>query len=329
VRPLIVPSHVQENVGFTDAPVFNGIGISSAGQKIGSERAYNPGMKNYLLIVSTAFLLFSTVAGADPGVDPFAGFTRGWRDSPVWYDGQAECAEYDATRTIYGKERRYTARIFTNKEKASAETFTKSGDDTGRSVFKHHIREDIPTEKYTYHYSTMTYVGTDDLKSLKLDMGSQEDCGATYKQYVNHAGVLRWNQHSYFPDEGERSGEVVPDKRFAFQDALTLILRGYPFDDPPKTLELQMLRDQTDTHLTLPEELSGGVSVVRYVGEETLALPIGEVEAHHLVLRLAPDWEEHYWFASDPGKLHVLVQYRGSRGVEYKLRKLDRCAYWR
>ncbi len=286
-------------------------------------------MKTNPTLVCMAVLLISSVAAAEQVADPFAGFTHAWRDSPVWFDGQAECAVYDATRTIYGKEHRYTARIFTNKEMASAETFTKSRDGTGRSVFKHHVRDDIPTKNYTYHYSTMAYVGTDDLKSLKLDMGSLEDCGATFKQYVNHAGTLRWNQHSYFPDEGERSGEVVPGKHFAFEDALTLILRGYPFNDPPKTLELQVLRDQTDTHLTLPKELSTGVAIVQYRGEETLKLPIGEVDAHHLVLWLAPDWEEHYWFASDPKMLHVLVRYKGSHGIEYRLKELDRCAYWR
>ncbi len=291
-------------------------------------RAYNLAMKTTLTIVCLTLMTLSCSIAAEPAEDPFAGFTRAWRENPVWHDGQAECAVYDATRTIYGQPRQYTARIFTNKETASPETFTKSADGKGRPVFKHHVRDDVPTKNYTYHFSTMTYVGTDDLKSLKLDMGSQEDCGATFKQYVNHAGTLHWRQLSYFPNEGERSGEMTPGSHFAFQDALSLILRGYPFDDPPKTLELQMLRDQTDTHLTLPDELASGVTIVKYRGEETLDLPIGEVKAHHLVMWLAPDWEEHYWFAADEAMLHVLVQYEGSRGVTYRLKEVQRRAYW-
>ena len=292
-------------------------------------RAYNLAMKTTLAIVGLTLLALSYSIAAEPVADPFADFTRGWRDNPVWHDGQAECAVYDATRTIYGQPRDYTARIFTNKEVFSPETFTKSDDGEGWPVFKHHIRDDVPTKNYTYHFSTMAYVGTDDLKSLKLDMGSIEDCGATFKQYVNHAGTLNWRQHSYFPGEGERSGEMKPGKHFAFQDALTLILRGYPFDAPPKTLELQMLRDQTDTHLTLPDTLGTGVAIVQYRGEETLDLPIGEVKAHHLVLWLAPDWDEHYWFASDASMLHVMVQHEGRWGVTYKLKELERRAYWR
>lgn len=292
---------------------------------------YNQDMKTKLLISGVCVFLLSVVLSPTllAGTDALDGLTRSWRDDPVWHDGQAECATYEATRTIYGTPRPYTARVFINKEVASPDTFTKSADSKGRAVFKVHIRDDIPTENYTYHFSTMSYVGVDDLKSLKLDMGSQEDCGATFKQYVNHAGKLRWRQHSYFPNEGERSGELEPGKHFAFQDALLLILRGYPFDDPPKTLELQLLRDQTDTHLTLPDELATGVSIVQYRGREVLDLPYGEVDAHHLVLWLAPDWEEHFWFAADPALRHAMVQHTGGHGIMYRLKALERRAYWR
>jgi len=282
--------------------------------------------------IALLFLSATGLSGQQAEAGPFDSFTRDWRDDPVWYDGLAECAVYDATRTIYGKQRHYTARIFTNKERASLETFTKSADGsggTGREVFKFHVRDDIPTENYTYHYSTMAYVGADDLKSLKLDMGSQEDCGATFKQYINHAGTLTWDQHSYFPNEGARSGELTPKKYFAFQNALPLILRGYPFDDPPKTLELQLLRDQTDTHLTLPNELATGVAVVQYRGLDRLGIPDEASEAHHLVLFIAPDREAHYWFAADPELRHVMVRYDNADGYSYVLKSVERRAYWR
>ncbi len=283
-----------------------------------------------LLIVMCSFLV-CTAWGCmtQAETDPLADFTRDWRDDPVWYDGKAECATYEATRTIYGQPRPYTARIFINKEHASPETFTKSDDGKGREVFKLHVRDDIATENYNYHFSTMCYVGTDDLKSLKLDMGSIEDCGATFKQYVNHAGTMTWRQHSYFPDEGERSGTIKPSKRFAFEDALPVILRGYPFDDPPKTLELQLLRDQTDSHLTLPDELKAGVAIVQYRGLEELDLPYGAMKAHRLVLWLAPDWQTDLWFAQNPALGHVMVRYRGVHGTDYRLKTLQRKAYWR
>ncbi len=291
------------------------------------------------------------------------GFTRDWRDNEAWYDGKAEVAVYDATRVIYGQRREYQARLFTNKEYVDPFTRTKatSQDVKGAfEVFKHHMREDIPTENYTYHYSTMAYAATSDLRPVKLDMGSQEDCGATFKQFwlpdgVNREGGGDWVQHSYFPREGRAEGVVVaaadPDATpLVFQDTLSLVLRGYSFESPPESLKLRMIPDQTWTHLTdaAPVEVS-----VQYVGRETLTLPIGEIEAHHVRVPLqagaasAGDSanpgvdadgtgmiQHDYWFATDGSApmLHALVQYAGpdpaGNPVTLRLRSLDRAAYW-
>ena len=293
-----------------------------------------------LLLFLLPCLLFAR-AGDGPGsgsgaVSPYQSFTRAWRDGPVWHDGKAECAVYDATRTIYGQQRSYRARIYINKEHASPKTFTKSDDGSGRAVFKLHIRDDIPTKNYMYHYSTMAYVGVDDLKSLKLDMGSQEDCGATFKQFVNHGGGVAWTQHSYFPGEGVRSGLYESTVSLLFQNALPVVLRGYPFDDSEASMRVDIIEDQTDTHLStsMPRP-----AVITYLGLETLALPIGEVNAHRLRLAYVDSDDEiddeaavgghDYWFAADKGMRHVMVQHTGPGGVSYRLRSLVRDAYWR
>ncbi len=255
--------------------------------------------------------------------NPFEEFTSAWRDDGVWHDGKAECAVYDATRTIYGVERRYQAKLFTNKEYADAKTKTKSATPGapggGREAFKHHLREDVPTENYTYHFSTMVYVGASDLKSLKIDMGSQEDCGATFKQFVNHKGALTWHQSSYFPNEGHRSGEYAPPAGFVYQDALSLVLRGYPFDKP-RDVQVMLMPDQTTTKWSPPEAKS---AVISYAGRETLDLPIGSTDAHHLKVA-----GHNYWFAADPKLRHIMVQYSGPGGVTNKLRSVERRAYW-
>lgn len=264
-------------------------------------------------------------------VDPFASFTRVWRDDPVWHDGKAECAVYDAVRVIYGEPRAYQARLYTNKEMADPVTKTKSSDSRGREVFKHHLREDAATENYAYHFSTMVYVGAADLKSLKIDIGSQEDCGATFKQFVNHAGTLQWHQFSYFPDEGHCSGSYSPPANLAYHNALSLVLRGYPFDEP-REVEIALVADQTSNRLT-PAEPLPGAGTIRYVGREALVLPVGTVDAHHL--RVTAGQQTHdYWFAArgEGGAglagLHIMVQYEGPGGLSYKLRGVDRRAYW-
>ena len=295
-------------------------------------------MKRSLLTAALLLVVVPIACGrSQTEPDPFAAFTRAWRDHSIWHDGQAELAVYDATRDIYSQTRRYTARLYTNKELADKQTKTKSATGRGREVFKHHLREDIATKNYTYHYSTMCYVGTTDLKSLKIDMGSQEDCGTTFKQFVNHAGTCRWHQFSYFPDEGHRFGQYQPTKNFAFQDALSLVLRGYPFDTPAD-LELMVVPDQTSNRTSVAQPRAGRV---KYVGLETLQLPIGQVDAHHLTFNYSPSVAlqggpekspiHHYWFAAESAApwLHVMVRYEGPGGISYKLREHRRWAYWK
>ncbi|MAE65652.1 MAG: hypothetical protein CMJ18_15395 [Phycisphaeraceae bacterium] len=268
-----------------------------------------------------------TAAARDGAATPFDSFTRAWREDPIWNDGKAEIAHYDAIRSIYGVDRNFTARVFVNKEHASAQTKTKSASGQGRGVFKVHWRHDIPTENYRYHYSTMCYVGTRDLKSLKLDMGSQEDCGASFKQFINHAGTLEWHQFSYFPDEGHRQGTYSPPANLVFHDALGLILRGYPFD-APRTIELKVLRSQTSTRLGTYEPVSAKLS---YRGKIEIDLPVGTRAAHHLVLEFSDDATDQYWFAADATApmLHLLLQYEGSDGIRMRLARHERRAYWK
>lgn len=266
-----------------------------------------------------------SAAGSAP--EAFSSFTRDWRDDPSWYDGKAECCVYDATRTIYGRERRYEARVYTDKELADPQTKTKSSTGRGREVFKQHVRDDVPTERYTYHFSTMCYVGTGDLKSLKVEMGSQEDCGASFKQFVNHAGRLTWHSFVYFPDTGHSHGEYAPPRDWVFQDALSVVLRGYPFDLPLGPIEVNLLPDQTSTR---PTGWKAERAWIEYVGRERLELPIGAVEAEHLRVLTEGGVEHEYWFAAEGGRpwLHVMVQYEGPEGVRYRLRSMERSAYW-
>lgn len=284
-----------------------------------------------LCLVTTACAQPQPQAPAD---SPFRDFTSEWRDDRVWFDGKAECAVYDAVRVIYGKERKYQAKLFTNKEYASAESKTKSATNKGRAVFKHHLREDAPTENYTYHFSTMVYVGTSDLKSLKIDMGSQEDCGATFKQFINHAGTLNWAQFSYFPDEGRKEGSYEPSNDLAYQDALSLVLRGYPFDEP-RDVQVSLVPDQTNTHLTEARPLR---AYITYVGKELVDLPVGKRAAHHLrvhydevepgVVHTGVPKMMHYWFDAGDDLRHILVKYSDDGGHTLELRSVERRAYW-
>lgn len=258
-----------------------------------------------------------------------------WKSDPAWYQGKAEWALYDAQRTIYGQPRSYEATIFTNKQLMNPKIGVKSGSPSAGDfeVFKHNVSEMVPAPNYTYRFLTTCFIRTADLSVFKLVVSTQEDCGATYKQFVNHGDRIKVDQHIYFPNTGQIDEDYRRPGRsenFTFHDALTLRLRDYPFDaDTKPVMKLKLVEDQTDTHPTRqrPEEAE-----VKYVGKETLAVPYGEVPTHHLRVNHAKSGgttHSDYWFAADPALRHVLVQYEGPWGVKYQLKQLEWWAYWK
>ncbi|QDU72922.1 hypothetical protein [Mucisphaera calidilacus] len=283
----------------------------------------------------TAMAALVLLVLASPGFGQLSELNRAWADDPIWHDGLCEIATYEAERVIYGQPRTYTARLFTNKERYDAKSTTKASSG-GVEVFKHHRRDDVPTRNYTYHFSTMAYVDTRTLGPVKLEMGSQEDCGATFKQFVLDRGTLRTMQSSYFPGEGLREGRhSLDDERAAFVDALTLTLRGFPFGGG-RSLVLRALPPQIDTHLTPDDPMR---VMVRELDIDELDLPIGRVRAHHLVVEMEESVggsrRLEYWFAErlegagDEAGRHVLVQHAGPWGVRMRLASIERRAYWK
>jgi hypothetical protein len=249
-----------------------------------------------------------------------------WRTDPVWHDGLAETCVYDATRTIYGIERRYLATAYTNQELADPQSTVKTDGREGVEVFKHHWSERVPTERYDYDFSTMSYTRASDLAAWKLSAATQEDCGASFKEVWRDGSKLRWADSVYFPGAGRREGTLDAD--VTFFDALTFSLRGYDFE-ARKDRELFVLPMQKDTHAVSfePERRT-----VRFVATSELDLPVGRVRAHELALA-KPDGtvEARYWFAADGGApwLHALVRFEGPQGITYRLRSHERLAYWK
>ncbi|MEM6551500.1 MAG: hypothetical protein AAF750_05165 [Planctomycetota bacterium] len=259
------------------------------------------------------------------------GLDDGWARDPIWNDGQVEDARYAAVRSIYGQPRSFTARIFTNAEDYTPSTTTKASGWGGQGgapsmrVFKHHAREDVPTPNYTYHFSTMTYVGMDGRKPVKVEMGSNEDCGATFKSTVVDGSGLRWFQSSYFPEQGMDGGrvELSAGSPVVFHDALTLVLRGYPFE-APADLQLSVVPEATTTKWSPVEPVD---VTVRLVGKTSMELPIGTVEAYELEVGYADGRSERYWFHADAAKQHVLVA-ADTFTQRLRLESVRRWAYW-
>jgi hypothetical protein len=250
-----------------------------------------------------------------------------WRADPVWYDGLAEKCTYRATRTVYGVERTYTARAYTDKERADPKSTVKTEGEDWVLVFKHHWSEVVPTEHYDYRFSTMSYARADDLAPFKLTASTQDDCGSSFKEAWRDGGRLRWFESVYFPGGGRREGSIELRKDTVLFDALTLTLRDYPFD-APRELARRVVPSQKDVHRVSfePEERT-----VRYAGTSVESVPIGEIPCHRLEL-VKPDGvvEARFSFAAEGSApwLHVLVRYDGPQGITYRLESMERTAYW-
>jgi len=255
-----------------------------------------------------------------------------WRTDPAWHQGKAEWAVYEAQRVIYGKPRHYEATIFTNVQHMDPGTTTKarSADVDGAiPVFKHNVSEMIPTDNYIYRFLTTTFVRRDDMSPYKVVASSQEDCGSSYKQFVARDGSVDAVQFGYFPGEGRADARFPRTDELAFHDTLTLTLRDYPFEqDEHRIDDLALVADLTDNHSA---RLTPRPAKLEQLGRETLNVPYGTVDTHHLKVtheQFGGATESHYWFAADPDMRRVLVQYKGPYGVEYTLKRLDWWAYW-
>ena len=286
---------------------------------------------------SCLFLALAACVGTSPQTSPVPGptdkgplddFTRHWRQDAAWHDGQVETCLYDAKRTVHGEVHHFQTTLITHKQWADPHTKTRSTTPTGREVFKQHLVEGIRAGQNTQHLSTMCFLGTTDLKSLKIDVAWQDARGTTFKQFVNHAGTLTWHSFVHLAGGGHTHGTYEPPPNLAFQDGLSLVLRGYPFDAPPPPIELALLPDQTSRGTTSPRPRR---AVLRHLGAETLIVPAGRIATDHLSVSVGPnadqpEAEHHYWFAADGRApwLHAMIQYRGPGGVRYRLVRLWR-----
>lgn len=282
-----------------------------------------------LAVAVVAACVSCAFAQATQPADPLASFTRDWRDPTRWPDGRVEVARYDATRRLDGELRRYSERVLTNREFADPVTKVKSvaGDPVkDREVFRQLIREEFAAQGGATCRSTMVFVGASDLKSLKIETSTQDDAGSAFKQFVNHKGVFEWHQFSPLPGAGHKTATGPTPAGLVYEDALSFVLRGYPFEGP-RAITVRLLPDQSAAGWTPtePEDY-----VIEYVGRETLDLPIGKIDSHQLKVSPASSDSRsptmRYWFAADtaPLLLHVLTRFDGPDGVSLRLRSLRR-----
>jgi hypothetical protein len=169
-----------------------------------------------------------------------------WAQNPLWNDGNAEVAQYKATRTIYKKERKFTYTYITVSEDFNKEFNVKTDDYQRKDLYKVmkvNAFAAIQTDNYPYHFLTsMFFLRGNSTLLHKFTNSSQEWCGNTFKEFLNEGENFKYNYHSYWDGEGDGSTTINSD--LLFEDQLNYTLRTLKFKDgltfKAKVLESQI-----------------------------------------------------------------------------------------
>lgn len=158
-------------------------------------------------------------------------------DKEYWYQGKAEISSYELKQARYGEIRNgKAAMIFvTEHYDPSSETKPNVTDEGDVPVMKLNFTRKFKTGVYPYSIMTSTFFPFEEGNhSLKISSSSQEWCGHTYMEMVNHE-KFNMTIHSYF--EGETT--TIEQSEQLLEDDIWSMIRLRP-DDLPQG-ETQMI----------------------------------------------------------------------------------------
>ncbi len=276
-------------------------------------------------------LLFNSCSSKSPtgsaGV-PGAAFDASWARDAVWDDGQAEVALYEARRPQYGKIESYEAVFIVVKEEFNASLFVKADPPRERKrlfpVMKLNALHSYWTENYPYHYLLSVFVRRDDpTRLVKLALGSQEWCGATFKEVRTWGSRPELVFHSYFDGQGDGSRPLDLGAGDLLEDQLPVALRSLKFK-PGLRLESRVLPSLMANRMRKTSEFFPATFTV--TGEEPVDTPLGTRAAWKLEARFA-DLEQTWWF--EKAAPVTLLKMESSDGRAWLLKARTRKPYWK
>jgi hypothetical protein len=251
-----------------------------------------------------------------------------WAVDPLWDDGLAEVAVYDARRIRYGKERAFTARLITVKEDFNAAYQVKADPPyAGKTlvpVLKLNVVETVPTDNYDYHLLTSVFVRRDRLdRTHKLTLTMHEWCGNTYKEYRGWAPEPRFHFHSYFDGQGDRDWTLGLGEAGLLDEQLPLTLRSLPFAEGVRR-EVALLDPLVLRSLAQPPAVQRATLTVE--GRENVSAGGGAIDCWRVALDRPGGPDEQLWFETAPPNL--LVRLEADDGRRLLLIERTRRRYW-
>jgi len=258
---------------------------------------------------------------------------RSWGAAPIWDDGLAEVAVYDASRTVYGVSRRFETVMLTVKEDMDRASGVKADppyqDRDLVTVLKMNLISRIDTENYPYNYMTSVFVERGDPRVLlKEAQSSQEWCGTTYKEIVAFDGrEPRMIHHSYIDGQGDGARRLAIGPSALTEEQLLLLIRSVTV--PPSETETIGVYDSIVTNGGSAPALR--ILRLQFAGQETLETPAGRFEATRLDLRAGTtdDGPPTMSFWIENAERRALLRFESDDGRGLLLRSIGRRAYWK
>lgn len=238
-----------------------------------------------------------------------------------WEDGLAEVATYEAERTIYSKKRTFEFTQITVKEEFNP-VFNVKTDDYQRtdlfSVMKINQFCQIPADNYPYHFLTSLFFRrVQPVALFKLTTSSQEWCGNTFKGITDDGVSFKEQFNSYWDGQGEGQRDLRRD--VVLEDALSYTLRALKFEELP-IFALTVLDLQQTNKVTPPVYYAAQFRTTSAASQDA------SEPAWRVVVTLAPDKENVYWFAKKYP--NVLLRQTTCDGRNLRLKATRRYAYW-
>jgi len=249
-------------------------------------------------------------------------FNKNWAQNSLWDDGSAEVIQYNATRIIYKKVRKFTYTFITVSEIFNKEFNVKTDDYNRNDVFKImkvNAFAAIETDNYPYHFLTSMFFLRDNPTILhKYTNSSQEWCGNTFKEYLIEGEKFNYTYHSYWDGEGNGSKQINAD--VLFEDQLYYTLRSLKFKNGLR-FKAQVLESQISS-----KAKNNKVYAAQFLlSDETDSLR--NINTWKITVNLEKDKTNTYYFSKTyPNNL---LKAKTWDGKTLEIIKVSRYAYWK
>ncbi|UOR07309.1 hypothetical protein MUN82_09455 [Hymenobacter aerilatus] len=247
-------------------------------------------------------------------------FDSDWAMRPLWEDGRAEIARYDAQRIINGQALPYELVQVTQLEEFNQQFDVRTDSLHRNDIFPvMHISQfgSLPTETPPFHFLTTLFFRRDRPTVLhKLTTSLQEPAGNTFKAFVDDDLQYVETYNSYH--DGQGAGRRLLRHELLFEDALSYCLRSLKFKELP-AFDVTIAEQQQTSSAVPPLLYQAHVAVADQAASDTLAA------SWRVTVVLDQQKRNVYWFAQDYP--HLLLSQITWNGRWRRLKSVTRAPY--